>query len=251
MPRISRNLLGNILCHHMVQGINKENIFQTKEDKTKYLKLLEKYYLKYKVNIIAYCIMDNHSHFLMHTEETQNISNFMKQVNSIYAMDYNRRKNRVGYVYRNRFKSVPIMTREQMYKCIKYIHMNPVKAGIVNDEAKYEYSSYNDYLNQTGFINEKILQFIFSSSKNYIEKFQKIEYEDLNLEKESINIKELFENFLSQEGIEISEIGKNKILIDKLIAYLNSKECKYTKTEIAKILNISRATFYRVITKQK
>lgn len=251
MPRISRNLLGNILCHHMVQGINKENIFQTKEDKTKYLKLLEKYYLKYKVNIIAYCIMDNHSHFLMHTEETQNISNFMKQVNSIYAMDYNRRKNRVGYVYRNRFKSVPIMTREQMYKCIKYIHMNPVKAGIVNDEAKYEYSSYNDYLNQTGFINEKILQFIFSSSKNYIEKFQKIEYEDLNLEKESINIKELFENFLSQEGIEISEIGKNKILIDKLIAYLNSKECKYTKTEIVKILNISRATFYRVITKQK
>ncbi len=206
MPRISRNLLGNILCHHMVQGINKEYIFQTKEDKIKYLKLLEKYYLKFKVNIIAYCIMDNHSHFLMHTEETQNISNFMKQVNSIYAMDYNRRKNRVGYVYRNRFESVPIMTREQMYKCIKYIHMNPVKAGIVNDEAEYEYSSYNDYLNQTGFINEKILQFIFSSSKNYIEKFQKIEYEDLNLEKESINIKGLFENFLSQEGIEISEI---------------------------------------------
>ena len=217
MPRISRNLLGNILCHHMVQGINKEYIFQTKEDKIKYLKLLEKYYLKFKVNIIAYCIMDNHSHFLMHTEETQNISNFMKQVNSIYAMDYNRRKNRVGYVYRNRFESVPIMTREQMYKCIKYIHMNPVKAGIVNDEAEYEYSSYNDYLNQTGFINEKILQFIFSSSKNYIEKFQKIEYEDLNLEKESINIKGLFENFLSQEGIEISDIGKNKILIDKII----------------------------------
>ena len=80
----------------MVQGINKEYIFQTKEDKIKYLKLLEKYYLKFKVNIIAYCIMDNHSHFLMHTEETQNISNFMKQVNSIYAMDYNRRKIELG-----------------------------------------------------------------------------------------------------------------------------------------------------------
>ncbi len=247
MPRISRKSLENIVCHHMVQGINKENIFKTKEDKTKYLTLLRKYYSKFKVNMIAYCIMDNHVHLLMHTEKTQNISEFMRQVNSIYAMDYNRRKDRVGYVYRNRFKSVPIMTREQMYKCIKYIHMNPVKAGIVKDEAKYNYSSYNDYLNQTGFINEKVLEFVFSSSKNYIEKFQKIEYEDLNLEQESVNIKKIYENFLAREGIEASEMKKNKILLDKFIYYLNTNSYQYTKTEIAKLLHISRATFYRLM----
>ena len=247
MPRISRKSLENIVCHHMVQGINRENIFKTKENKTKYLALLRKYYLKFKVNMIAYCIMDNHVHLLIHTEKTQNISEFMKQVNSIYAMDYNRRKNRVGYVYRDRFKSVPIMAREQMHKCIKYIHMNPVKAGIVKDEEKYNYSSYNDYLNQTGFINEKVLEFVFSSSKNYIEKFQKIEYEDLNLEQESVNIKKIYENFLAQEGIEVSEMKKNKVLMDKFIFYLNANSYQYTKTEIAKLLHISRATFYRLM----
>lgn len=251
MPRISRNSLENIVCHHMVQGINREDIFKTKEDKIKYLELLEKYYLEFKINIIAYCIMDNHAHLLMHTKTTQDISNFMKQVNSIYAMDYNRRKNRVGYVYRNRFKSVPIMTREQMHKCIKYIHMNPVKAGIVNDEAKYQYSSYNDYLNQTGFIDDKILEFVFSSSKNYIEKFQKVEYEDLNLEPESINIEKIFEDFLTQEGIKILGMKKDKKLINKFIFYLDSNNYKYSKTEIAKTLNISRATFYRLISDRK
>lgn len=235
----------------MVQGINREDIFKTKEDKIKYLELLEKYYLEFKINIIAYCIMDNHVHLLMHTKTTQDISNFMKQVNSIYAMDYNRRKNRVGYVYRNRFKSVPIMTREQMHKCIKYIHMNPVKAGIVNEEAKYQYSSYNDYLNQTGFIDDKILEFVFSSSKNYIEKFQKVEYEDLNLEPESINIEKIFEDFLTQEGIKILEMKKDKKLINKFIFYLDSNNYKYSKTEIAKTLNISRATFYRLISDRK
>lgn len=235
----------------MVQGINREDIFKTKEDKIKYLELLEKYYLEFKINIIAYCIMDNHAHLLMHTKTTQDISNFMKQVNSIYAMDYNRRKNRVGYVYRNRFKSVPIMTREQMHKCIKYIHMNPVKAGIVNDEAKYQYSSYNDYLNQTGFIDDKILEFVFSSSKNYIEKFQKVEYEDLNLEPESINIEKIFEDFLTQEGIKILGMKKDKKLINKFIFYLDSNNYKYSKTEIAKTLNISRATFYRLISDRK
>lgn len=251
MPRISRNSLENIVCHHMVQGINREDIFKTKEDKIKYLELLEKYYLEFKINIIAYCIMDNHVHLLMHTKTTQDISNFMKQVNSIYAMDYNRKKNRVGYVYRNRFKSVPIMTREQMHKCIKYIHMNPVKAGIVNEEAKYQYSSYNDYLNQTGFIDDKILEFVFSSSKNYIEKFQKVEYEDLNLEPESINIEKIFEDFLTQEGIKILEMKKDKKLINKFIFYLDSNNYKYSKTEIAKTLNISRATFYRLISDRK
>ena len=183
MPRKSRNLLGEILCHHMVQGINREYIFQTNDEKKKYLELLKNYYLQFKIDIVAYCIMDNHAHLLMYSKGIQNISNFMQQVNLLYAKYYNKKKERVGYVFRNRFKSVPIMTREQMYQCIKYIHMNPVKAGIVKKEDQYEYSSYQDYFNRTGFVNDKLLKFVFNSSENYIEKFQEIEYKDLNLHK--------------------------------------------------------------------
>lgn len=245
MPRKSRNLLDNILSHHMVQGINRECIFKTNEEKSKYLGLLEKYYLKFGINIISHCIMDNHAHMLLYSKRIQNISGFMKQVNSIYAMDYNKKKDRVGYVYRNRFKSVPIMTRKQMHTCIKYIHMNPVKAGIVSKESQYKYSSYNDYLNQTGFINQAILEFVFNSSQNYIELFKNIEYENLNIEKKDYQIEKLCKDFSIREKVTLSEMRKNQILIQKFVEYLNKNGYKVPKSEIAETLNMSRATLYR------
>lgn len=243
MPRNSRKLLGEMLCHHMVQGINKEPIFKTEEEKKEYLLLLKKYYQQFKVDIIAYCIMDNHVHMLLYSEKIQNISNFMKQVNSIYAMHYNKKNNRVGYVYRNRFKSVPIMNREQLYTCIKYIHMNPVKAKIVEKESTYKYSSYNDYLNKKGFIHEKILKFIFSSTDNYIEKFQSIKY--INLESENKKLKEAFENFLIKENINLQQILKDRNYIKKFICYLISNNYKFLKKDIAGLLGISKSTLYR------
>lgn len=190
----------------MVQGINKEYIFKTNEEKNKYLELLKKYYLEFEIDIIAYCIMDNHAHMLLYSEKIQNISNFMRQINSIYAMHYNKKKDRVGYVYRNRFESVPIMTREQMYTCIKYI----------------------------------------SSLENYIKIFQNIEYKNLNLDRESYNIEKLYKNFLLCEEITLSEMRKNKILIQRFMNYLNLNQYKFSKTEIARILKISRATLYRL-----
>ena len=245
MPRRARNLLGEILCHHIVQGINKEYIFQENEEKKKYLNLLKKYYKKQKVDIIAYCIMDNHAHFLLYADSIQNISKFMQQVNSQYAMYYNKKHERVGYVYRNRFKSVPIMRREQLYTCIKYIHMNPVKARMVKEEKDYQYPSYNDYINQNGFLNQKILSFVFNSNDNYIEKFKAIEYEELNLENEPANFEKALKDFLIKEKKNLKEIQKSKNLIKKFMVYLTSKNYKFTKKEVVEVLKMSNSTFYR------
>ena len=250
MPRTARKLLGEILCHHMIQGINKEYIFQKTEDKEKYLELLKKYYTKLNVDIIAYCIMDNHIHFLLYSNKIENISDFMQQVNSQYAMYYNKKNERVGYVYRNRFKSKPIKGKQQLYACIKYIHMNPVKAKIVKNEEDYIYSSYNDYLNQTGFINKRILNFIFNSTNNYIETFKSIKYEELNFEEEKINIQSILNHFLIKEKITLKEIQKNKIIIQKFIGHLISNQYKFSKKELAEALQISRATLYRKLYEQ-
>ena len=243
MPRKNRKMFDKIICHHIVQGINKEYIFEKDEDKEKYLELLSRYYIEFDINIIAYCIMDNHAHMLMFSNKIENISNFMQKVNSIYAMNYNKNNNRVGYVFRNRFKSVPILDKEQMYKCIKYIHMNPVKASIVKKENDYKFSSYNDYINKGRFVNEEILEFVLESSKSYIEKFNNIEYEELYTEGEKIE--EIIKKFLIQENIKFYQLKENKILIQKFINYLKSKKYQYSKTELSKVLNISRATLYR------
>ena len=245
MPRIARNMLEGILCHHLVQGINRENIFEIDKLKQKYLQLLQKYYLEFDVNVVAYCIMDNHVHLLLYSDKIKNISNFMRQVNSIYAMYYNKIKERVGYVFRNRFDSVPIMNRNHMYTCIKYIHMNPVKAGIVKKEGEYKYSSYNNFLNQTGFVNQEILEFVFNSSKNYIDKFQKIPEENMDTDKVKCNVEIMLKDFLLKHKIDFNDIKYNKNYIIKFIEYLNLNNYKFSKKKIAEILKISRATLYR------
>ena len=102
--------------------------------------------------------------------------------------------------------------------------MNPVKAKIVHNEKEYKFSSYNDYLNKTNFINSKILNLIFNSEDNYLDKFKSIKYQSMNFEKENINSI----NF-----------------IKKFINYLIVNEYNFSKAEIATILNISRATLYR------
>lgn len=245
MPRKSRKLLGEILCHHMVQGINREYIFGTEYNKNKYLQFLRKYYKKFEIEIIAYCIMDNHVHMILYSKDIQNISKFMHRVNSSYAKYYNEKNDRVGYVFRDRFMSIPIITREQLYLCIKYIHMNPVKAGIVKKEKDYKFSSYNDYLQKTGFIHQQILDFIFNSSNNYIQKFKSIEYKDISIKKDKINLNNILEEFLSVEKITFQQIRRNKEQTIKFISYLNLYEGRFSKKELSDVLQIGRTTLYR------
>ena len=247
MPRKSRKLLDGKICHHIVQGINKEYVFQEDEDKKKYLNLLRKYYKDYEIDIICYCIMDNHVHLILYSSNIENISAFMRKVNSIYAMYYNKKYNRVGYVFRNRFKSILILTRKQLCIWIKYIHMNPVKANIVKNENEYKYSSYNDYLNKSGFLNQRILNFLFLKPQNYIEKFKSIPYK--NIYDNKIVLKNILDKFLKQENICLNQLRKKENLVEKFISYLNSKKYNYSKQELADILKISRATLYRKIKK--
>ena len=247
MTRKRRKLLNGKICHHIVQGINKEYIFKEDEDKKKYLDLLRKYYMEYEIDIICYCIMDNHAHLILYSSNIENISDFMRKVNSIYAMYYNKKYNRVGYVFRNRFKSILILTRKQLCIWIKYIHMNPVKANIVKNENEYKYSSYNDYLNKSGFLNQRILNFLFLKPQNYIEKFKSIPYK--NIYDNKIVLKNILDKFLKQENICLNQLRKKENLVEKFISYLNSKKYNYSKQELADILKISRATLYRKIKK--
>lgn len=245
MPRKARRLIGSLFIHNMVQGINQEYIFQEDEDKRKYVSLMKKYYQKFNIVIIAYCIMDNHVHMLIYTNDIDNISKFMKELNSQYAMYYNRKHNRVGYVFRNRFDSKPIFTQKHILNCIKYIHMNPVKANKVSKEQDYIFSSYNDYINKENFINSKVLNFLFGSENNYLEKFFSMKYEKLNIEKEKADLNEILNQFLKEQNIDIKSLRKSSLLIKKLIGYLIENDYRHTKKELAEVLKISRSDLYR------
>ncbi len=243
--RKARNLIGNLITHNMVQGINREYIFEKNEEKQKYLYLMKKYNKEYKVSIIAYCIMDNHAHLLLHSNDSKNLSLFMKEINTRYALYYNKKKERIGYVFRNRFESKVMGTELQTLRCIKYIHMNPVKAHIVETEDKYQFSSYNYYINQNQFINSKILNSIFNSKKDYLDKLINIQYMDLNLEKEEGDFSEILKQFLEESQFKFENIRENPIIIKKFMAYLISNGYSFTKTELAQVLKMSRVSLYR------
>ena len=172
MARIPRKSLDSSYFHVVVQGFEKQFIFKKKFFKKQYLSLLLKGLGKYKVEILSYCIMDNHAHILLFCENIDEMSKFMKEVNTQFALLYNKINDRVGYVFRDRFLSEPIKNEKYLFNCISYIHMNPVEAGMTATPGEYKYSSYNDFINNCGIVNESMLKKIFGSSKDYLEMFQ-------------------------------------------------------------------------------
>ncbi len=148
MPRIARQYLETSFFHVMVQGINKEFIFKNDRYINRYLQLIRKNLNKENLKIIAFCIMNNHAHLLIQTKNRGELSKYMQKVNSMYAKYYNYMENeRVGYVFRDRYKSEPILDKRQLIQCVKYIHQNPVKAKMVKNQCEYKYYSYCFYQN--------------------------------------------------------------------------------------------------------
>lgn len=171
MPRLPRKSYESSFFHVIVQGYEKEFIFNEDYLKEKYLNLFLTEIPKYGVELLGYCIMGNHAHNLIYCDSIEQMSLLMKTVNTQFANYYNKEKNRVGYVFRDRFLSEPIKNQQHLYSCIPYIHLNPVVAGIVSNVEDYKYSSYNDFLNKTGIATDSALIKLYGDPINYLDIF--------------------------------------------------------------------------------
>lgn len=171
MPRLARKSLESSYFHVIVQGYEKEYIFDENNFKKEYLRLLFNENKKFDVEILEYCIMGNHAHILLYCSNTEQMSLFMKNVNTLYASFYNKVKNRVGYVFRDRFLSEAIMNEKHLYNCIPYIHMNPVEANIVAKPQDYLYSSFNDFVYKRGIVTDSVLIKLFGCKDGYLDLF--------------------------------------------------------------------------------
>lgn len=249
MPRISKKDLESGFFHIMSQGINKEKIFESNKNKKRYQDLMQRYQREQKIRILAYCIMDNHVHMLIFSDEMQEISTFMKKLNTNYAIYYNKIEERVGYVFRNRYKSEKIYNQSYLKNCLKYIHMNPVKAGIVKKEKDYKYSSYCDYINKEGIVNDETIRMIFNSEYNYLKEFLEIEYEEnLFFNSKEKEIKEYIAIYCDYKDVTIEELVKKQKLLKNL--YNNLKEqYEISKSKMAQMININRTKLVRLLKK--
>ncbi|MDD4359476.1 MAG: transposase [Syntrophaceticus sp.] len=135
----------------MVRGINRQNIFHNKEYYSKYLNILRQVASDGGHHILGYCLMRNHVHLLIDTGES-GISEIMKRLGIRYAQWYNRKKERCGHVFQDRFKSETVETERYLLTVIRYIHQNPVKAGIVANAEDYPWSSCRSYYRESDFL---------------------------------------------------------------------------------------------------
>jgi len=142
MPRRPRvNLIG--FPQHVVQrGHNRAASFFGDEDYHCYLHWLKDAALKYRCDIHAYALMTNHVHLLVSPGQADGITRLMQSLGRRYAQYLNRTYKRSGSVWEGRFKASVIDAEEYLLACYRYIELNPITAGMVNDPAEYRWTSY-------------------------------------------------------------------------------------------------------------
>ncbi len=147
MPRLPRQKSENGIYHIMLRGINQQTIFEDNEDYFKFVETLENYKAVSGYKVFAYCLMSNHIHILLKVEK-EDLDLIMKRVAGSYVYWYNWKYYRKGHLFQDRFKSEPVEDDSYFMTVLRYIHQNPVKAGIADHIDNYRFSSYNDYISE-------------------------------------------------------------------------------------------------------
>jgi REP element-mobilizing transposase RayT len=136
------------IYHIVSRGVGRQIIFEDDTDRQRYLMLLNREAATHAADVLAWCLMDNHVHLLVQLEN-DDLSGFMRAINSPYALYFNKRHKRVGHLMQGRFLSEPVDTDQYLLTVVRYIHQNPEKAGLAKT-SNYVWSSYHEYMGVSG-----------------------------------------------------------------------------------------------------
>jgi len=146
----------------MVRGINKHEIFLSRDEKAEYLRRLAELKQQTDVEILSFCVMDNHAHLLLfEPEEDACISKLMLRLNCGYANWYNRRHGRIGPLFQDRFRSEIIESEAQLLAVVRYIHQNPMEIG----RSVAHWTSYRDFMSGSGIADTDRVLSAFSANR--------------------------------------------------------------------------------------
>lgn len=143
MPRQARLRLPGVPFHIVHRGHNRDACFRDDNDRLLYLGLLGKHRRLTGTAVHAYVLMTNHVHLLVTGNAPDSISCLMKAVAQFHAQTVNRKYGLTGSHWESRFRSSPVESERYLFACMRYIEMNPVRAGLVTCAAAYPWSSHN------------------------------------------------------------------------------------------------------------
>lgn len=151
MPRIARKIANSGIYHVVMRGINHQHIFGDRFDYKFFIYTLRRIAKpertdEHSCDIYAYALMSNHFHLLIGMSENNNLGDVMMRIVTSYAMHFNHRYGRDGHLFKDRFKSEPCDDEDYFITLLRYIHQNPVKAGMVKRVEDYEFTSWREYI---------------------------------------------------------------------------------------------------------
>lgn len=148
MPRKARQQSESGIYHVMLRGIDRQLIFDDTEDYLRFLDIVQDCRAICEFKLFAYCLMGNHVHLLLKVQE-DGLETIFKRIGGRYVYYYNVKYQRVGHLFQDRFKSEPVDDDAYFLTVLRYIHQNPVKAGISSNVADYPFSSFAEYLHDS------------------------------------------------------------------------------------------------------
>jgi REP element-mobilizing transposase RayT len=132
--------------HVLNRGNGKSRIFFSDENYQFFLRRMKKYLDVYKPVLVAYCLMPNHFHLLLGETVDGAIARFIHALQTSYSKALNKSMGKTGHLFQDTYKKIPIYTKPQLLQLSRYIHLNPVRAGLIENPEEWEYSSYKDYI---------------------------------------------------------------------------------------------------------
>ncbi len=244
MSRLARAISESGIYHIVFRGVNKQHIFEDDKDYEKMLNILTVLKTEMKFKIYVYCFMSNHVHIMLHENNPGDISLIMKRLLTKYARWYNIKYQRSGALIANRYKSQAVDVDEYFLSVVRYIHQNPLKAGLVSNLTDYKWSSYCEYINNTNSLADKNFVFNMLSPNEFVEFHDILEFEvfDVN-DKTKLTDEGIRRQIIKDYGIE----PKTIINLDKETRnlYLKQFKEKYSIRQIERITGISRGVIFK------
>lgn len=145
MARNPRIHAPGLIYHVFARGNNKEPIFFGTSNYKRFLNNLERFHKSLQYTPYAYCLLPNHFHLLLKVSDIT-LSKIMQTLMTAYTMYINKKYQRVGHLFQGRFGSIIIEKDQYLLQVVRYIHLNSVKAGLVDNLVEYQWSSYPQYL---------------------------------------------------------------------------------------------------------
>lgn len=154
MPRKPRELLDGAYYHILTRGNDKKVIFRQPEDYSVFLDILKKYLECYQISIMHFCLMPNHIHLLVQATRAADLPRLMQGLLQTYGSYFRKTYAATGFVFQNRYKSLPIQKESYLLECARYIERNPLRAGLTDNLIEYPWSSYATYADEAGTKSE-------------------------------------------------------------------------------------------------